>query len=179
MKLTNTSAGSSANRTRRRGFWMMLAVVGLALATLTSACTGSDSDGKDKLEKKKDDSAEEAPEPGTPENPIVFAYKITGEEGTEVAVESTLTPAVDESAPMRQVWSVSDKPVAMLLPTLTESGVIKLEVTAGTSATLELVKGHAMNPADASAGVKSIEVLGTITATAGAPAEIAIPKAED
>lgn len=151
-----------------------LALVSFAvLAVVLAGCSKSDSDKE--ASKKTTTTTSAVPKPGTSRNPIAFAYQLTGNPGTTVTVESTLTGPGVGAEPMKQIWSVSDRPVSMMLPTTTEGGTIRLEVTEGDSATLELVKGHAVDPADAKSGVKIIESLETISATPGSPAEVAFP----
>lgn len=150
---------------------LVLLAVLLVPSVLLSACS--------KSEKAKKSSttttSKPIPKPGTPENPIAFAYRITGDPGTNVTVQSTLQGQGVSPEPMTQVWTVSEKPVAMMLPTGAESGTIRLEVTEGASATLEFVKGHAVDPADAQAGVKATETISSITASLGQPAELTFP----
>lgn len=162
----------------------VLLLIGVSL--FTSSCSGdkkAESDKK-KAEKKTEKSV---PKPGTPENPITYAYRVTGEPGTNVTVVSTLAGLGISPEPIQQVWTVSEKPVSMLFPASTTSGTVTLKVDSGTNATLELVKGHAVNPADSTAGIEVVESLQTITANVdiagelsfGDPASEAAPTTAD
>ena len=176
--MEHTQAQGIQGHSARRNSKVLLSVAMLlAVILATSTITGcSKSKSKDEKSKKKAATERTIPEPGTPANPIAFAYRITGDPGTNVSVVSEFAGDAVDPTPMTQVWTVSEKPVSMMLPQGVTSGTIRIEITEGTTATIELVKGHANDPADPQSGIKAMEILAKATAEPGAPGEIVLPE---
>lgn len=108
------------------------------------------------------------------ENPTTFGYQVDGDSGTTVVVE---TMADTEAGPqeMSQTWSITDKPRWMLYTNWVTGGEISLELTEGDSATVEIIRGHAVDPDNPFAGIEVVEVLETVEVTAGEPVTVTFP----
>lgn len=108
------------------------------------------------------------------ENPTTFGYQVDGEPGTTVLVE---TVAETEAGPqdLSQTWSITDEPRWMLYSDWVTGGEITLELTEGDAATVEVIRGHAVDPEDPFAGIEVVEVLETVEVSAGTPVTVTFP----
>lgn len=110
------------------------------------------------------------------ENPTTFGYRVDGEPGTTVLVE-TLAETEAEGGPqeLSQTWSITDEPRWMLYTNWVTGGEISLELTEGDAATVEILRGHAVDPDNPFAGLEVVEVLQTVEVTAGEPVTVTFP----
>lgn len=108
------------------------------------------------------------------DNPTTFGYRVDGEPGTTVLVE---TLAETEAGPqeLTQTWSITDRPRWMLYSDWVTGGEISLELTEGDAATVEILRGHAVDPDNPSAGIEVVETLDTVEVAAGEPTTVTFP----
>jgi hypothetical protein len=108
------------------------------------------------------------------ENLTTYGYRVDGEPGTTVLVE---TVAETEAGPqdLSQTWSITDEPRSMLFTNWVTGGEISLEVTEGDAATVEIIRGHAVDPEDPFAGIEVVEVLETVEVAADDPVTVTFP----
>lgn len=125
-----------------------------------------------------DTGSSEGTEPGSEssDNPTTFGYRVDGEPGTTVLVESLVeTEAEGGPQELSQTWSITDEPRWMLYTNWVTGGEISLELTEGDAATVEVLRGHAVDPDNPFAGLEVVEVLQTVELTAGEPVTVTFP----
>lgn len=108
------------------------------------------------------------------EDRTTFGYRIDGAPGTTVEVE---TVAETEAGPsdMSQSWTVTNEPRWSLYTNWVTGGEITFELTEGEAATVEIIRGHTVEPDNPFAELEVVEVIETVEVSADAPVTVTLP----
>ena len=108
------------------------------------------------------------------ENPTTFGYRVTGEQGTSVTLDTVAeTEAGQEET--SQTVTITDEPRWMLYTNWVTGGEITLELVEGDAATVEVLRGHPADPENPFAGIEVVEVLETVELTSDGPVTVTFP----